>query len=759
MNKKIRVLITDDEAELCDKIKNVLEQGWDNYVISAAYSGTEAISCLEKVEFDVLVTDIRMPGMSGIELMEKSNQIREDLQTIILTGHGDIDNAIEALRLGANNYLKKPVSAEVLHFAIMNAWEKKELNRKLRESEAQFRSMFEQNDASMLLTDPDTGDIVNANMASSEFYGYSLSELTGMNIRDINMLPEEQFGEDMRHVKSGRKKTLIFPHRLKNGKVRTVEAHFTPLEIHDKHLHFSIIHDIEERRQAEKALRESERRYRTLFDSASDAIFVHYFDGQIFDVNQAACERLGYDREELMQTVPKDFTSPEYAALTSKRMEELREKGHIVFESAQVRRNGEVIPVEESSRIIEYGGKKAVLTISRDIHERKKAEEEKKRLQEQIRQFQKMESIGTLAGGIAHDFNNILYSIIGYIDLTMDDVPRDGVIRSNLEQVLKASYRARGLVKQILTFSQQESRERVPLKIQYIIEEVLNLLRITLSANIEIRHSIKECGSILADSSQMHQVVMNLCINAYHAVDEKGGVITVLLNDTELGADDIAGYPDIEPGRYLRFSISDTGHGMDRKIMERIFDPYFTTKEQGKGSGLGLSVVHGIVKGHDGYITVCSEPGKGTAFHVYLPLISDPENVSEILPDKPLPRGNERVLLVDDEEQIVEMARQMLEKLGYNITALTNSVEALDAFRSHPENFDIVITDTTMPHMSGVELSEAILRIRPEIPIILCTGFSEFVTKDEVKAMGIREFVVKPVIRSDIAKAIRQALD
>jgi len=370
-----------------------------------------------------------------------------------------------------------------------------------------------------------------------------------------------------------------------------------------------------------------------------------------------------------------------------------------------------------------------------------------------------MESVGTLAGGIAHDFNNILYSIIGYIDLTMDDVPRDGVIRSNLEQVLKASYRARDLIKQILTFSRQETRKRVSLKIQYIIEEALNLFRITLPVNIEIRHSIKEYGSILADSGQMHQVVMNLCINAYHAMTEKGGVMTVVLNETELGADDIAGYPDIEPGRYLRFSVSDTGHGMEHKIMERIFDPYFTTKEQGKGSGLGLSVVHGIVKSHNGYITVCSEPGKGTAFHVYLPLISAPENTSEILPDKPLPRGNERILLVDDEEQIIEMAQQMLEKLGYNVTAMIRSTEAMNAFRSHPENFDIVITDTTMPQMSGLELSKSILSIRPDIPIILCTGFSEFVTKEEVRAMGIREFVMKPVIRSDIAKAIRQALD
>jgi CheY-like chemotaxis protein len=344
--------------------------------------------------------------------------------------------------------------------------------------------------------------------------------------------------------------------------------------------------------------------------------------------------------------------------------------------------------------------------------------------------------------------------------MTMTEAPEDSVARSNLAQVLKAANRAKGLVNQILTFSRQSEQERKPLKIQPIIKEALKLLRASLPSTIEITQNIdKESGAILADPTQIHQVIINLCTNAYHAMREKGGVLEVILTEVDADSTDLTFNPDLSPGPYLRLTISDTGHGMDRIVMERIFDPYFTTKDLGEGTGMGLAVVHGIVRSHSGDITVYSEPGKGTTFHVYLPRIDTGAIAPETVSTEPAPKGKERILLVDDEEQIVLMVRQMLEGLGYHVTARTSSVEALGAFRAKPEKFDLVITDQTMPNMTGAELAQKLMGIRADIPIILCTGFSEVITEDKSKAIGIREYVMKPVIRSEIAKTIRRVLD
>jgi CheY-like chemotaxis protein len=372
-----------------------------------------------------------------------------------------------------------------------------------------------------------------------------------------------------------------------------------------------------------------------------------------------------------------------------------------------------------------------------------------------------MEAIGTLAGGIAHDFNNILFPIMGYTEMTLKNLPDDSRIRRNLEGVLKAATRAKDLVRQILAFSRHTDLKQKYLMIQPIIKEALKLLRATLPATIEIREDInKECGPVFASPTQIHQIMMNLCANAYHAMRETGGVLEVKLTDIRLGPEDIPFYPAVSSGSYLKLSVSDTGHGMTKDIMEKIFDPYFTTKDTGEGTGLGLSVVHGIVRNHNGHITVYSEPGKGTVFHIYLPLFTETFITPDVMPEEEQPPGgNEKILLIDDEEQIVDMEREMLEHLGYHVTGITKSLEALEVFRRAKDDFDLVITDMTMSHMTGAELSREILRIRPDIPIILCTGFSELVTEEKARKMGIREYVMKPMLRSEIAVAIRRVLD
>jgi signal transduction histidine kinase len=391
--------------------------------------------------------------------------------------------------------------------------------------------------------------------------------------------------------------------------------------------------------------------------------------------------------------------------------------------------------------------------------ENKRIREENKALQSQLQQAQKMEAIGTLAGGIAHDFNNILGGIMGYAELAMMKLPKESKAIGDLEQVIKSSERAADLVKQILTVSRQNKKEQRPVQVRYIVSEALKLLKATLPTTIEIRKDLlKESGIVNADPTQMHQVVMNLCTNAGHAMQKEGGVLTVELANVALDDIEAARHFGMNPGSYLRLTVSDTGHGMTSEIMERIFDPYFTTKDTGEGTGLGLSVAQGIVKVHGGTITVYSQPGKGTTLHVYLPIIQEEER-KEKESERPVPTGSERILFIDDEQILIELGHQMLGRLGYEVVSQQSSIEALELFRAEPDRFDLVITDLTMPHMTGDKLAQELIRIRPDIPIILCTGHSRLVSEKKAKEMGIRAFIMKPILRRKIAEAIREVLE
>jgi CheY-like chemotaxis protein len=344
-------------------------------------------------------------------------------------------------------------------------------------------------------------------------------------------------------------------------------------------------------------------------------------------------------------------------------------------------------------------------------------------------------------------------------ELLLEDLSPGSLEYEKVKVILKAGKRGGDLTKQILAFSRQSENKKMPVRMQQILKEVLNLSRATISSNIEIHSDIQsDCGMVMADPTQVHQIAMNLITNAYHAIEEAGNMISVLLKETELERDDLVG-KFLEPGRYAMLTVLDNGHGIDPSVMDRIFEPYFTTKANGKGTGLGLSVVHGIVKEHGGDICVYSEMGKGTAFHVYLPLLNrstEPEKA-----EKPVihETGTESVLLVDDEEPIVRLEQMMLERLGYKVTARTSSVEALGAFRSDPNKFDIVITDMNMPNLTGNRLAREIGVIKPGVPVIMCTGFSEKIDEKSAKANGISGFLMKPVVKSDMAKMVRKVLD
>lgn len=392
------------------------------------------------------------------------------------------------------------------------------------------------------------------------------------------------------------------------------------------------------------------------------------------------------------------------------------------------------------------------VSIMRDVtHELK--------LERELRQSQKMEAIGRLAGGIAHDFNNILTAIIGYSELAMRKLPNGDPVARDLVHVLEAGSRAKDLVGRILTFSRVKEQERTPVVLAAIIDEVLKLLHSTLPATIEIHQHLNGCSDlqVLADPTQIHQVLMNLGTNAAHAMRAKGGVFGVTLSEVDINDAEASYYQDLKPGHYVKLSISDTGHGMAEGIRDRIFDPYFTTKKVGEGTGMGLAVVQGIVKSHDGTISVYSEPGIGTTFHILLPKLEGVAYCRHEARDA-VEGGTERILLVDDESMLAELGKSMLEPSGYSVTAVTRSADALNMFRSDPQGFDLVITDMTMPGLTGKDLAKEMIGIRSDIPIILCTGFSELVNEKQAKGSGIREFIMKPYTVSSLQQAIHRAM-
>jgi len=369
-----------------------------------------------------------------------------------------------------------------------------------------------------------------------------------------------------------------------------------------------------------------------------------------------------------------------------------------------------------------------------------------------------MEAIGTLAGGIAHDFNNILGAIMGYTEMLAWDIPESDDRQNKVQQILKASDRAKELVQQILSFSRQHDQERKPVQIHLVVKEALKLLKASLPSTIEIRQQIKARRSaVLANPTQIHQVLMNLCTNAHHAMRETGGVLTIRLYSEEIGETRARQY-DLSVGDYLVLAVEDTGHGMSVTTKERIFDPYFTTKKKGEGTGLGLSVIHGIMRAHEGTIIAESEVGTGSTFTAFFPMTEDQED-HKPRPAEPLPTGRERILLLDDEPVLVEIGGQMLQHLGYTVECVTDSVEALRIFKKAPGDFDLLITDMTMPNMTGDVLSTEILKVRPGFPIIMATGFSEIMTEEKAKRAGIRDFLLKPLVVRDLARIIRKVFD
>ncbi len=636
----------------------------------------------------------------------------------------------------------------------------------LRNSEEKFSKAFQSNAALIALSTLEHGRFIEVNDTFLNTLGYTREEITGKDSKELGLWTDQTQGEKITEAieEEGLCRDLEMIVRTKDGKVRHVLFSAHPIEIHGEVCLMTVMNDITKHKQAEEALHRKQDLEQQYLDIAG-TIFVAIDRNQnVIMINKKGCDVLEYEEKEIIGKNWFDHFLPERLRDSVKTAFDELIAGDYepveYFENPVLTRSGEEIIVAWHNTVIrdEDGNVTSTLASGEDITERKQAEEDKKKLEFRLLQAQKMEVIGNLAGGIAHDLNNILSSVLGFSEVAKIDLARGKNLEEDLDEVINAGLRARELVKHILTFSRQADIQRSAMEIGPIIEETLKFLRATLPTTIEVRAdlSISE-STVVADPTQIHQIILNLCTNASHAMKENGGVIDVRMKEIILEDDSQPEFKEMERGKYYRLTVSDTGHGILKEFVERIFDPFFTTKEREEGTGLGLSVIHGIVEDMGGVISVYSEPGKGTTFHVLFPK-HEGETADVASPAYSLEEGKGKILLVDDERGILESSRRILENLGYEVATTTSSLEALGIFKSSPDAFDLILTDMTMPQMTGLELSERLMEIRPNVPIVLCTGFSAGVTKESARGHGFRDMVMKPMIASELVEAVSEAL-
>jgi PAS domain S-box-containing protein len=634
----------------------------------------------------------------------------------------------------------------------------------MHQSEARYRSLFQNKYTIMLIIDPENGAIVDANPAAVDFYGWDKNELCRMNIAQINLLAKEELQSNKQPASKQPCSYIILPHRLADGSLRDVEVVSGPITVEGKSLIYTIVNDITERKQIREMLVEGNKRMHFIMNSTNTALWENGLGSnatiwsdeiwQLYGLEPNSCEP-SYENW-LNSICPEDRETVRAQAETA-----LANKAE--FNSIwRVRdKNGSIrwlmskgTPFTDADGdILRYVG------IVIDITDRKVEEEAKHQLEAQLRKAQRLESIGTLAGGIAHDFNNLLMPILGYSEMGLFSLLPDNPVHDYFNEIMKAADRAQNLISQILTFSRNQEVTPSIVSVQSVIAEAMKLLRPAIPATITIELSIDHnCRNIMADPSQIHQVIVNLCTNAFQAIEQGLGHILIELTETVADSRMCKAMPKLKAGNsYIRLSITDTGTGMDEATMERICEPFFTTKTSSQGTGLGLSVVHGIVTSYKGAMAVESKPGKGSSFHIYLPVID--AQLEDTKLRSPQLNGNSCILFVDDEESGTRMMSTMLTKLGFEIQTSNSPTEAITQFSQNPGKFDLVITDLTMPEMNGTDLAAKLHEINPLIPIILMTGYErDLENSKNLHVYGISKFLKKPVKMAQLAATINEAL-
>jgi len=648
---------------------------------------------------------------------------------------------------------------------IQDITERKRAEAALQANEKRVRSFIENASVGIYRSTPD-GRVVMANSSMVKIMGYdSLREMASRNLEADSheaSYPRKEFRE--RLERDGLLRGWEATWKRRDGTTIFVRESATVVRGADGSIQYydGIIEDISERKKAEQALRESEERFRNLTAAAFEGIVITE-NGRILDINDQGLKLFGLDRAEMIGRDALDFVSPESRAVVAASIRDQRE---LTYEHQLLRKDGKPFHAEAQAKMMRMGGRMVRMTAIRDITERRQAEQRQKNLEEQLRHMQKMEALGTLAGGIAHDFNNILTGILGNLQLAEMDLPTGHPAFVALKSADKASWRARDLVARILAFSRLDRDNRAPASLGSVVLEAVQLLRVGLRSDIEIRTNIdSKCPAVVFDSGQIHQVIMNLGTNSAHAMRESGGILEVELHPVTPSPALRGRHPQINSSHTVCLTLRDNGCGMDEAVRKRIFEPFFTTKALGKGTGLGLAMVHAIMKGHNGAVVVESAPGLGTTFDLYFPAADNQVPESRPRTRSPFPEefiafGNRRkVMLVDDEDAILTIGADLLERLGFLPVTHARPAEALEAFRADPDSFSAVISDLTMPEMTGLELARHILATRPAVPIILTSGYLHSDAQQKARESGVRCVINKPFEMKELVAQIRAVLD
>ena len=796
----MKILIVEDNINsriLLERI--LLSQG---YTVVSAANGVEALEKARLAPPELIISDIMMPEMDGFELCRKVKS-DERLRTIPFVFYTAtfIEPKDEklAMSLGASHFLIKPMAPEDLFRAIrdiinehkekrlsvpeqplaraeeLNAMQlealARKLDKKVRELEEERENLrkTEAHLKTLIHTIPDlvwlkdcNGVYLTCNRKTEQLFGAKQSDIIGKTDHDFfDGQQADTFREQDRQAIAAGKPSLSEEEVVfaEDGHHEILETIKTPMFDDQGRLIgvLGIGHDITAIRQAQEKLRESEKRFRQAIEFSPVPMGIADTNGRVLYRNREFPRRYGYSIEEtpsIDEWVRQAYPDPIYreASLAQWR-EDVR----------QAMLTGEATPVREYKIICKDGTPRQVEIVTRPVNDMLVTAfndvTEQRVLESRLRQGQKLEAIGQLAGGIAHDFNNILTAIIGFTDRALIKTANDPALHNDLTQVRQAANRAVDLIRHILTFSRKQPQEKISIQAFLIIKEALKLLRASIPTTIEIRQDIASQAAILADPTQIHQMIMNLCTNSYHAMKEKGGILAVSLHETEITQPLSDCGAELPPGCYLKLSISDTGCGMNKETMARVFEPYFTTREKEIGTGLGLAVVHGIVKEHQGRISVYSEPGQGTTFNVYLPVIHEPvAESSSPAPNSPMAGADERIMVVDDDAIIRDILNLLLTDAGYMVTLFANGREAWDALQKTPEAWDLLLTDQTMPEMTGEILTTKAHELNPGLPMIICSGFDESLNENHTRAPGVSAYLQKPVEHSILLSEIARAL-